>query len=185
MPSPTDPIPGWRAGRWRADPRHTTVGFRVRLLGVSPVRGVFSRFEIEAATGDRLTDTWARAVVEADSIRTGDPARDAEHRAADVFWAAAFPTVVFESSGVTADEGGIRMDGTLALRGVRRPVAFEVEIGGVVVDDAGEVRLGLEARGTIDRRDFGVRWAAADAAGRLLLGDRVALLLDAELVLED
>lgn len=163
------------------DRSRSTVRFEVGLLGIGRARGSFERFDIAMTTGDRLEQTSASVEIEVASIETGDRARNEQHQDADVFDAAHHPHMTFDSTVVSVGEGDgdVRVEGPFTLRGITRTRRFDLRIDGPVTSADGSARLALCARGTIDRRDFGVRWAAVTPTGEFLLGDRVRVRIDA------
>lgn len=178
---PLDETAGWRAGTWQLDPERSTIGFEVRLLGVSTARGRFRRWTATVTTGERLVDTRARAVIEVGSIDTGLPERDQEHRTRTYFDADAHPLMTFASTGAHVDDG-LRLTGDLTLRGATRPVGVDVSAIGLAADERGRVLLYFEASARIDRTEFGVGAETVTAAGDLALGRVVTILIDAVLV---
>lgn len=179
----TEAIPGWSVGTWTLDPNHTTIGFHVRHLGITTVRGSFTRFAGVITTGTRIEETRASVQIEVDSVHTGQAKRDEHLRTADFLDMAEHPDITFVSDGVINDEEP-RMDGQLTIRGVTKPVSLLVELGGIVVDDDGVAHLGFDAEGRIDRTDFGVSWNAVTRAGDVTIGDRVTLRIEAQAVLQ-
>lgn len=171
-------IEGWTAGTWVIDPAHSEVGFQVRHLAISRVRGVFERFQGTITTGERIEDSAVQADVEVDSVNTKHEQRDEHLRTSDFFKAEEFPALTFRSSGVRVDDDEVLVTGELTLRGVTKEVEFEVEFGGITKDGYGNTKLGLEAEATINRHDFGVAWNAPTEAGGLTLGDKVKIVLD-------
>jgi polyisoprenoid-binding protein YceI len=150
-------------GRWVVDPEASSVGFRVRHFRFATVEGHFTRF---AGTIGALE---ASGSVEVASIDTGDSVRDDRLRSAGFFDAARFPRIVWEAAGAVTHV----LSGQLMIKEVRRPVIFEVEGAGAA---AGARRL--RARATLSREAFGLDWAGFREAGRLLVSDRVELLLN-------
>jgi polyisoprenoid-binding protein YceI len=154
-------------GRWVVDPDASSVGFRVRHFRFATVEGHFTRFA--GTVGARE----ASGSVEVASIDTGDSVRDERLRSADFLDAARFPRIVWEAAGAVTHVLG----GRLMIREVSRPVIFEVEPAGAA---AGTPRL--RARAALSRKAFGLDWAGLREAGRLLVSDRVELLLDLAVV---
>ena len=121
--------------------------------------------------------------MEAASIDTRQADRDAHLRSADFFDAERFPLVRFESAGVRALGGGrYRVDGELALRGLRKPIALEVDYLGVARDPWGGERAGFSTQAELDRKEFGMVWNAALDNGGWILGDEVKLTIDLETI---
>jgi polyisoprenoid-binding protein YceI len=173
-----------RAMAWVLDPAHSTVGFSVRHLGISTVRGRFTRVTLDTDL-DPAEPAKARARVEIDvrSIDTGDEQRDAHLRGPEFFDADRYPTIVFELTSVTPTGGEeYRVAGDLTIRGITRPVELDTEYSGAASDPWGNARAGVTITGSINRRDWDLSWNMALDAGRLLVGERVKVEVEAELV---
>ena len=180
--TPTTPLPdSLRGTEWRVDAAHTTIEFRVRHAGVAKVRGVFREFEGSLVVDE---DGAARATgtVEIASLDTGIGARDDHLRSADFFDVERHPQLRFASTAIELDDDRLRVRGELTIRGVTNTIELEGEILGTGVDDEGNDRLGLELRGSLDRRDYGLTWNAALAGGNVLVGNRVDLELEVSAV---
>lgn len=168
-----------RPGRWILDLHHSAVGFTIRHLGISKVRGRFSQLEAELMVGERTGSYTVAAIVSLDSIDTGNPDRDAHLRAADMLDVTRRPTMTFRSTRVQGDGPDWSLEGLLTIGDVTRSVTFEVDFGGVedfAVD--GRRHAGFEARGEIRRSDFGLGFGAGDA----MIGDVVRIQLDMQFV---
>jgi polyisoprenoid-binding protein YceI len=170
--------------QWDFDLVHSSIGFWVRHMMVSKVHGRFARwggkleFDEEAPSTSRV-----ELEIEAASIDTQEPQRDAHLRSADFLDAEKFPTLSFESTSVQpAGEGKLRVRGELTIRGVTRPVVLEVEYSGRVADPWGGERAGFSARTTLNRKDFGLVWNQVLEAGQLLVGEKVEIAIEVELV---
>ncbi len=184
MSTTTQAIPGYVSGTWTIDPVHSEVGFSVRHMMVSKVRGKFTSFEGSVTTGDNLLDSTVTATVDLESIDTGNADRDNHIRSADFFEVDANKTMTFESTGIRNDDGDLKLDGELTLKGVTKPVSFDLEVNGFGPDAYGGTRAGFSATTTINRRDFGVDFNATMEAGGLVVGDKVTVQLEIELVLD-
>ena len=176
-------IQGWTAGSWTIDPAHSEVTFSVRHLAISKVRGSFEQFSGTIVTGETVEDSRVSAEVEVASVNTKQAQRDEHLRTSDFFLAEEFPTFSFASNAVRVEGDAVKVDGELTLRGVTKPVSFDVEFGGFTTDGYGQRKLGLEATTKINRKDFGVNWNAPTEAGGLTLGDQVTIDLDVQAVL--
>ncbi|MGB7817805.1 MAG: YceI family protein [Ornithinibacter sp.] len=165
-------------GTWEVDPTHTEVGFVARHLMVSKVRGTFGEVTGAVEVADPLERSTATANVRMGSVDTGSPDRDTHLRSADFFDVEAFPAMTFTSTAFTGDT----LTGDLTIRDVTREVTFDVEFGGVATDPWGGTRAGFEATGSVSRRDFGLEWNVALESGGVLVGDRVTITLDVQLV---
>jgi polyisoprenoid-binding protein YceI len=176
-------LPGYVAGTWTIDPVHTEVGFSVRHIMVSKVRGKFTTFSGEIVTADKPLDSYATAEIDLSSIDTSNQQRDDHLRSNDFFDIANTPTMTYRSTGIRPDGDHYLVDGELTLRGVTRNVPLRVELNGVGPDAYGGIRAGFSATGEINRQDFGVNWNAAIEAGGVVVGDKVTLNLEVEAIL--
>jgi polyisoprenoid-binding protein YceI len=128
-------------------------------------------------------DSSAQASMQATSITTGSPDRDAHLRSGDFLLADAHPAVTYRSTSVSGHSGGtFTVQGELTIKGITRPVALEVEIDGVARDPWGGERLSLTARGEINREDFDLTWNVALEGGGVLVSKKVALEIEAQAV---
>ena len=178
-------IPGYVTGTWTIDPVHSEVGFSVRHMMVSKVRGKFTTFEGSVTTAENPLESTVSATVDLGSIDTGNADRDNHIRSADFFEVDAHPTMTFTSTGIRADGGDFVLDGDLTIKGVTKPVSLDLELGGFGPDAYGGTRAGFSASGVINRRDFGVDFNAAMETGGVVVGDKVTLNLEIELVLDE
>ncbi|MDJ1372699.1 YceI family protein [Gulosibacter molinativorax] len=176
-------IQGLTAGTWNIDPTHTEVGFVVRHMAISKVRGKFERFEGAIVVGDQIEDSSVNATVEVKSVNTNQEQRDEHLRTSDFFLADEHPTITFASKSVRVDGSDIYVLGDFTMRGVTKEIELQVEFGGVTVDGYGNTKAGFEASTTINRKDFGVNWNAPTEAGGLTLGDDVKLHIDGQAML--
>ncbi|MDY0912394.1 YceI family protein [Rathayibacter festucae] len=176
--SDTTTIPGYRAGTWVIDPTHSEVGFSVRHLMISKVKGKFERFTATFTTGENPLDSKVEATAEVASINTNEPNRDGHLRTGDFFEAETYPSIHFVSTAVRANGDDFLVDGELTIKDVTKPVTFEVEFGGFGSDPYGNYKAGLTAKATIDRTDFGLTYNAALETGGVLIGEKVTITLD-------
>lgn len=176
-------IPGYRVGTWNIDPTHTEVGFSVRHLAISKVKGKFERFSGTFVTAENPLDSSVEATVEVASINTNQADRDGHLRTGDFFAAEEFPEFTFKSTGVRQNGGDFAVDGDLTLRGVTKPVTFDFEFGGFGADAYGNYKAGFTAKTVVKREDFGIQWNAPLETGGLLLGSDVTITLDVQAAL--
>jgi polyisoprenoid-binding protein YceI len=169
---------------WNIDTSHSGINFSVRHMVVSKVRGRFAKFTgaIELNDGD-LTRSTLEATIDAASIDTGTPERDAHLRSPDFFDTEAYPALRYRSRRIEALSGDrYRVIGDLTIRDVTREVPLEVEYGGRAVDPWGNERVGFTARASVDRKEFGLAWNQVLEAGGVLVGDRVDIEIELEAV---
>jgi polyisoprenoid-binding protein YceI len=170
-------------GDWAIDVSHTEVGFSVRHLGLAKVRGRFQAFEGTVHVAERPEDSSVEVAIESASINSRDDGRDAHLRSADFFDAEAFPHLTFRSTGVRPDGNRWLVDGDLTIKGVTRPVVLDATFEGVAGDPWGGTRAAFSASTEIDREDWGLTWNAALETGGVLVGKKVKIELEVELVL--
>jgi polyisoprenoid-binding protein YceI len=176
-------IPGYVAGKWSIDPVHSEVGFSVRHMMVSKVRGRFTEFSGELVTGERPEDSSVTADISLSSINTGQEQRDAHIRSADFFEVETFPTMTYRSTGVRVEDGDFVVDGDLTLKGVTKNVPLRLELNGFGPDAYGGTRAGFTATAEINRRDFNVNFSAPMQNGGAVVADKIQIHLEIEAVL--
>ena len=171
------------AATFAIDPVHSSIGFKIKHMVISKVRGSFGQFEgiIEFDEVDPALGSVS-ATITMDSIDTGDQKRDEHLRDADFFNTAEFPTMTFSSKEITKDGDDWQLKGNLTLHGVTRPVALKLEYNGSVDDPWGNHRVGFAAEGKIDRRDYGISWNNTLDKGGLALGNDVTIQLEIEAI---
>ena len=180
-------IPGYKAGTWNIDPTHSTVGFSVRHLVISKVKGTFEKFEATFVTGENPLDTSVTATAQVLSINTNEENRDGHLRTNDFFDAETFPTISFVSTGVRvkdAEAGDYIVTGDLTIKGVTKSVDFNLEFGGFATDPYGNYKVAATVVGNIDREDFGLTWNAALETGGVLVGEKVTITIDLQAALQ-
>src|SRR6185436_14779537 len=177
VPAPT------RAATWELDPAHSTIGFAIRHMMISTVRGQFRTFTGKA-TGDPKTPDKAaiEASIDAASIDTANEKRDGHLKSPDFFDVAKFPTITFKSKSIAAAGAGkAKVTGDLTLHGVTKEVVLEVEgPTQVIKDPMGNTRAGAHATAKIDRREFGMVYDKTMDGGGLMVGNEVEITIDVE-----
>lgn len=172
------------AGTWQIDPAQTEVGFTVRRL-MSKVRGRFEEFDGTITTSDNLADSAVTATIQLASLNTGATQRDDHLRSGDFFSVEEHPNMTFASTGVkSVEDGAYVVTGDLTIKGATRPVEVEVELLGVGSDPWGGTRIGLEAKAEISRKEFGVDFNIPVQGDKVMIGDRIAITISAEAVLQ-
>jgi len=170
-------------GTYELDSAHSSVSFVARHLMVTKVRGHFSGFSGTIQVTEPHEEARVEATIDAASIDTGEPNRDAHLRSADFLDVEHFPTITFVGTGVV-HRGGSRfsLPGELTIRGVTRPITLDAEYLGTVTHPQMGTRIGLSATGEINREEFGITWNAALETGGWVVGKTVRLELEAEAV---
>lgn len=167
---------------WTIDPTHSSVEFAVKHMMFSTVKGRFSDVK-GTITLDEQDPTNSKVDVEiaVASIDTRDEGRDTHLRSPDFFDAETFPTMTFQSTGVEpADDGTLRVTGTLQIRDVAKEVVLDATFNGRGTSPFGPQVVGYSAATTINRKDFGLNWNAALEAGGVLVGEEVKISIEIE-----
>lgn len=181
-------IPAYITGTWTIDPAHSDVGFAIRHLMISNVKGHFTKFEGRIVTTEDPLKSEVTATIDMASIDTANVARDEHLRTADFFQVEKYPTMSYRSTGIRPDSDGFLMEGELTLKAVTLRVPLKLEANGFGVDPfasnpAAGARAGFTATGEINRMDFGVSYNGPVPGGGLALGEKVQIILEIEAVL--
>jgi polyisoprenoid-binding protein YceI len=170
---------------WNIDPVHSVAEFKVKHMMISNVKGQFTGVsgKLTLDEGD-VTNSRIEATLDAASINTRDPQRDAHLKSADFFDAEKFPVLSFKTAQVTRrGDDELAVEGELTIHGVTRTVVFAVEGPTAPAKDPwGNTRIGVSATTKINRKDYGLTWNAALETGGLLVGDEVTITLDVQFV---
>ena len=170
---------------WNIDPAHATAEFKVKHMMIANVKGHFSK--VSGVLKHNETDptrSSVEALIEAASLETREPQRDAHLKSPDFLHVEQFPTLAFKSTNIKVVRNGeLEVEGDLTIRGVTRKVTFAVEGPTPPMKDPwGNTRMAVSATTKINRKDFGLTWNAALETGGILVGEEVAITLDVEFV---
>jgi polyisoprenoid-binding protein YceI len=167
-----------------ADPAHSRLGFVVRHMGFSKVRGSFEEFEASIRMNDDdLSTLSATAEAKAASVDTNEEKRDNHLRSEDFFDVENYPTLSFESTSVKDISGdSFTLVGDLTIHGVTKQIEFAAVHLGTGPDPWGGTRIAFEAETTINRKDFGLNWNAALETGGVLVSENVRIVLEIQAV---
>ena len=167
-----------QADSWKIDPNHTAAQFAIRHLGVSTVRGAFTKVNGSAEYDPaNLSKTSIDATIDASSVDTRVEMRDNDLRSPNFFDVQKYPTITFKSKRAeAAGDGKIKITGDLTIHGVTKEVVLDVDAPTAPIKDAKGMRVGTSATTKINRKEFGVNGGSAVAA------DEVSITLDVELV---
>lgn len=170
---------------WNIDPDHTNVGFKVRHLMISNIRGSFEKHTgVVDINGKDITKSKVQVSIDTASINTNVQKRDEHLRSADFFDVAKFPTMTFVSKKVAkAGKGKLKVTGDLTLHGVTKEVVLDVEgPSRESKDPYGNIRSGAVASTKINRKDFGLVWNTALETGGVAVGEEVTINLEIEMI---
>jgi polyisoprenoid-binding protein YceI len=174
--------PAPQPGTYAIDKSHTTVEFVARHLMISKVRGRFTDYDGTVVIGEGPEDSSVEVSVDLSSVDTNDPKRDEHLRSADFFEIDKHPRMSFKSTKVTQDGDGWKLIGDLTIREVTRPLTLNVEFEGAETTPWNTAAFGFSATGEIDREEWGVSWNAALETGGVVVGKKVKIELNVELV---
>ncbi len=171
------------ATTWSIDPMHSEIQFKVKHLVISTVTGTFNTFSGSLTqTGEGFDGAGIEFSADIDSISTNNEYRDNHLKSDDFFNAAEYPKMTFQSTAFTkTGEDTYTLTGDLTIRNVTKSVNLKVEHGGTVVDPYGNTKAGFEINGSINRKDFNLKWTAVTEAGSVVVSDEVRLHLNVQL----
>lgn len=167
------------AGTWTIDPVHSTVGFSVKHLMVSKVRGKFDTFSGTITVAEDGTPS-VQAEIDVTSITTGNEQRDGHIRSADFFDAETYPKATFVSTSVRPDGDDYVVTGDFTLHGVTKSVDLALEFNGVNPGMGHGPVAGFEATTVLNRKDFGIDIEMPLESGGVVVGDKVTITLEIE-----
>lgn len=171
------------AGTYAIDQSHSHVGFGVRHLMVSKVRGRFSDFAGTVEIAENPLDSKVSVTIQTASADTRDENRDAHLRSEDFFDSENWPTMTYRSRSVRpTGKGRYIVDGDLTIKDVTAPVPLEVTFEGGGADPWGGVRIGFSATAELDREAFEINWNSPLDGGGFVLGKKVSIEIEAEAV---
>jgi polyisoprenoid-binding protein YceI len=166
--------------KWKADPMHSEITFKVKHMMISTVSGQFEKFDlnVETAAEDDFRDVKINAEIYVDSINTRNSDRDNHLRSDDFFNAKKYPVMTFTSDKFD----GEKVTGELTIRDIKKTVTLDVEFNGLAVDPYGQTKAGFELAGEINRKEFGLKWDAVTEAGSVVVSDKVKMIIGIQLV---
>jgi polyisoprenoid-binding protein YceI len=167
---------------WVIDNVHSHVGFTVKHMMVATVRGQFKAYRgtLNLDAKDFAKSTF-EGEIDVASIDTANADRDNHLRTGDFFDAQNHPKITFKSTGIEAKgEGEFAVHGDITLRGVTKPITVDVEFHGTSKNHQGKTVAGLQAHGTLNRKDFGMHFNMALDAGGIAIAEKVKLEVDIE-----
>ncbi len=181
--STTIEIPGYVVGTWDIDPAHSTVGFSVRHMMVSKVRGEFADATATITVAEDPLQSSVTATIHTASVTTGQADRDNHLRTGDFFEAEKYPTMEYRSTGIKSWDGNeFVLTGELTIKDVTRPVELNVEFEGVGRSPYGFDVFGFSAAAEIDREDWGLTYNMALESGGVMIGKKVKIEIEGEAI---
>ncbi|VAX21568.1 Protein yceI precursor [hydrothermal vent metagenome] len=167
------------AAEYDVDKAHSSIGFAVKHMVISSVRGNFTDFKGEFEIDENAL-THVKATVYLKSINTNEQKRDKHLLSPDFFDAEMYPEMLFISTKVTHSGNKYSVTGELTIKAITKSVTLKGELLGVIKDPWGNERAGFHAEGKINRKEFGISFHKLLEAGGLVVGDEVTIILDIE-----
>jgi polyisoprenoid-binding protein YceI len=172
------------AGTWKVDHIHSDLRITARHLMVAKVRGTFEDFDAAIVVGEAPADSTVKIEAKASSVTTGTTDRDNHLRSADFLDAEQFPLVTFESTSLKPSGENWKLTGDLTIRGVTKPVTFDLVFEGAATDPYGNTKAAFSAVGEIERRDWGLTWNVPLENGGMLVSEKFQIEFDIEAALQ-
>lgn len=170
--------------KWKIDPAHSEIQFKVKHLMITTVTGYFRKFDLEVETENDDFTTASKILFTADinSIDTNNEQRDTHLKSPDFFNAEQNPVLKFAGKNYRKAGDAYELEGELTIRGTTKPVTVKVEYGGTVVDPYGQTKAGFTVTGKINRKEFGLVWDAVTEAGQVVVSDEIRLNSEIQLI---
>ena len=168
---------------WNIDVAHSEIGFKVKHLMVSSVKGYFGKFSGSLTTDDdTLTNAKVSFEAETASVNTNNAGRDGHMQSADFFDAAQFPKITFVSKSITKkSDNTFTVVGDFTMKGVTKEIEIQAVQNGIAKGTDGKKIMSLDVTGVIQRQDYGVSWNAAIEAGGVAVSNEVWLNANVEM----
>jgi len=170
---------------WNIDPAHAVAEFKVKHMMISNVKGQFSKVTGKLTLDETdLAKSKVEVVIDATSIETREPQRNAHLKSADFLDVEKYPNLSFTSTSIKlVRDGELAVEGDLTIHGVTRKVLLTVDGPTPPMKDPwGNTRVGVSATTKINRKDYGLTWNAALETGGILVGEEVAITLEVEFI---
>lgn len=169
---------------WTIDPTHSEIGFSVKHMMISKVKGGFDKFDAKiVADPTDLTTAEIEFVIDVASIDTRNDDRDTHLRSADFFEVEAYPNLTFKATKIKkTDDDEYEVTGEVNLHGVTRQETFDVTFEGQGKDPWGNEKAGFSAKTKIKRSDYNLTWNAALETGGVLVGDQIKINIEIQAV---
>lgn len=165
--------------KWNVDASHSEVGFKVKHMMISTVKGTFEEFDASVETeSDDFKNASFSFSAKTDSINTKNDDRDTHLKSDDFFNSEKYPELTFKS---TSYDGNILV-GDLTIKDVTKEVTLNTDFNGVAVDPYGQTKAGFEITGKINRKDFGLTWNAVTEAGSIVVSDTIQFAIDLQFI---
>ncbi|MFH1121969.1 MAG: YceI family protein [Bacteroidota bacterium] len=169
---------------WTIDPSHSEIGFKVKHLMITNVKGVFNEFKGDVTSSPfGFATALVNAVIDPGSVSTGSSDRDKHLKSPDFFDVEKYNEITFRSGDLKQQEGDkYVLTGELTIKGITNKITLSVEFNGLMKDPWGNEKAGFSLNGKINRRDWGLNWNAALETGGVLVGEEVIINAEVQLI---
>ncbi len=173
--------------KWKIDPVHSEIQFKVKHLMITTVTGYFKKFDLEVETGTEDFNTTKKIefTADIDSIDTNNQQRDTHLKSDDFFNAEKFNQLKFVGKEYKANDDEGKLTGDLTIRDITKPITLNVEFGGIVTDPYGQTKAGFTVTGKINRKDFNLKWDAVTEAGQVVVSNEIRIHCEIQLVKQE
>jgi polyisoprenoid-binding protein YceI len=170
--------------KWKIDPAHSEIQFKVKHLMITTVTGYFKSFdlEVETETDDFNTAKRIEFTADIDSIDTNNAQRDTHLKSNDFFNGEQYPLLKFVGNKYESNGDEATLYGNLTIREVTKPITLKVEFGGTVVDPWGQQKAGFTIDGKINRKEFNLMWDSVTEAGQVVVSNEIKIHAEVQLV---
>jgi len=171
--------------KWVIDPTHSEIGFKIRHLMITNVKGSFGSFEANIETmGDDFMTAQVECIVKAASVDTGSTDRDKHIKGPDFFDVEHYPDIIFKAKKYenVDNDGSYELWGDLTIKNVTKEIMLDVEFGGVIHDPWGAEKAGFTINGKINRSDWGLNWNTAMDSGGIFLSENLYISCEVQLM---
>jgi polyisoprenoid-binding protein YceI len=170
--------------KWNIDPIHTEIGFKVKHLMITNVRGTFAEFDASIyTTGEDFISAEIDFWLNAASVNTGNEKRDEHLKSADFFYTEKFKEIHFTGNTFEKSEADdkYKIYGELTIKDIKKQIKLDVDFGGIIKDPWGGQRAGFNINGKINRKDWGLHWNTVMEAGGVVVGEDVWIICEVQL----
>lgn len=168
--------------KWILDPTHSELGFKVKHLMISNVKGNFTQFEA-SIDGDDFTKSSVNVTIDVASISTNNTDRDNHLKSADFFDAENHSQIIFKGNSLSKiDDENYTLSGTITIKGISKDISLNVEYGGTNKDPWGNEKMAFAVNGKLNRSDFDLTWNAALETGGVLVSEEVKINAEVQFV---
>jgi len=170
--------------KWKVDPAHSEIQFKVKHLMITTVTGYFRKYdiEVETETEDFHTAKKIEFTADVDSIDTNQEQRDTHLKSDDFFNAEEHRVIRFISKKYETRGESAKLHGDLTIRDITKPITLDVEHGGTVVDPYGQTKAGFTVDGKLNRKEFNLKWNAVTGAGQIVVSDEIKIHCEIQFV---